>query len=482
MISEVLSEIPLQLLRNSGEDAIAPGFAELNELAKIDGISKRVVVVKEDNDILACAVCNIEERQHHGIHLKVYALFGYLVHDYCRIFCKSPEAMETLKETVRKDARQQGCDIIIWRNIPSELVPEGTLPIHTEIKIFSASQNEHGWSRFYRSKHVKYSLNRAKKVNGDYRVELIDGLVPEPLMKEFAKMHINRWGFAGFVSAFQTNSKRIAEYCTHPENKHFLRIMSGDEVIACHYGMRYGDTLLFHTPIINPKYLDLSPMKLILAETARYCENNGLNSIDFGHGDEAYKDGYCTLPRYTCQFLQTLTIKGKVAEQIGAIYESIFFEKIKHLKKIISSKTKRQKSQLLSRISLRDFSSNLSGEQDYFTFSNWGEFYDFNAKLGNPVFKWQFERFRQNKTVVFIAITKQNKIDASAWLRASKETSQSEDSAHCSMILFDIHYSSNLGLDSIFKYVAHLTGNSFNVAVSKNISKYIKSNDEYIIG
>lgn len=402
MISKVIDYIPDELItRTPQSEVIAPSFAELNELAKIDGIDKRVVTVyDESNTLAACAVCSIEDRRHHGIQLKVYSLFGYLVHDYCRIFCSSANAMRLLKKAIVKDAKKQGADIIIWSNIPSELIPDGTLPIHTEIKIFDANKSDLGWSRFYKSKHVKYSLNRARKINGDYHVDVIDGYVPDDLMERFAQMHISRWRFAGSVSPFSFNHKRKDEYRAHPANKHYLGIYAGEELIACHYGMRYGKSLLFHTPIINPKYLELSPMKLILAETARYCEANGLELIDFGHGDEAYKDGYCTLPRHTCNFERAISMKGYLALAMGKIQKHLNLDKLRN--------TKSPKKECST--SKYELTVNSNIPDDAPMLSSWTEFCDFCTKYNLPIYKWQYDNFRYKRMAIAV-ISDDKKVD-----------------------------------------------------------------------
>lgn len=437
MTSEILKEVPEFLMTNHFEgDSIAPSFIELNELSQVDNIDRRVIVVKDGEDIEACAICNIEKRKHHGLTVKVYALFGYLVHDYCRIFCQSVAAMEMLKEAAIKDAQKQGCDLIIWSNIPAELVPNGSLPIKSDIKLYTVNENQ-GWDRFYKSKHVKYLLNKVKKLDGEYQVSIIDGYVPDDLMNQFADFHIKRWRFAGSGSPFSTNSLRKSEYRCHPSNKHYLRILSGNELIACHYGMKYGDTLLFHTPIINPKYLNLSPMKLILAETAKYCEENGIRSIDFGHGDEAYKDGYCTLPRYTCNYERAISIKGMIAKALGRLPKD----------KIISSMHKMQK--LFSRHSNSIVSKRIkvNSKPDGTIFpviiDNWVDFCDFSNKHNLQLYKEDFDRFRLNKSIAFIGLIENDKYIASAWLSNVGDEASETKSCH---IVSNLYYTTDKDL------------------------------------
>lgn len=437
MISEILTAVPQALMTDSFEgDTIAPSFIELNELSQVDNIDRRVVVVRNREDIEACAICNIEQRKHHGLTVKVYALFGYLVHDYCRIFCKSKSAMEMLKKAAIRDARNHGCDLIVWSNIPAELVPDGSLPIKSDIKLFTINENQ-GWDRFFRSKHVKYLLNKVKKLDGEYHVSVIEGYVPDELMAQFADFHIKRWRFAGSGSPFAINKRRTSEYRCHSSNKHYLRILSGDELIACHYGMKYGDTLLFHTPIINPKYLNLSPMKLILAETAKYCEAKGIRSIDFGHGDEAYKDGYCTLPRYTCNYERAISIKGLVAKAIGKLPKYHVISSMHQMRRLFS----RHSSSIVSR-SIK-IKSKSNDTRVTVIIDNWVDFCDFSSEHNRQLYKEDFDRFRLNKSTSFIALIENNKCIASAWL--SKGGEETTETRICP-IVSDLYFETNESL------------------------------------
>lgn len=472
MTFEVLTEIPQSIIEFE-DDVIAPGFAELNELAKIDGIEKRVIVVREGDTINACAICYVENRRHHGLFLKVYALFGYLLHDYCRIMCKSTKAWEMLKHAATQDARQQGCDIIIWSNIPKELVPDETLPVHTDIKLYTATESEQGWGRFYKSKHVKYLLNKVKKINGNYKVEIINGFVPDYLMNDLAQRHIQRWRFAGSGSPFASNSHRIDEYRINPTNKHYLRIYAGDELIACHYGMKYGDTLLFHTPIINPKYLELSPMKLILAETAKYCEANGITSIDFGHGDEAYKDGYCTLPRLTCNYNKTLTAKGLIAQSIGRtnLKDSIFFNKpLKIINQIKSSFRKNKVREYY----IHRTTQNYFDSSNAIIINNWQEFCDISERLKVDIYKWQFNRFHKEKSM-YIGFIEDNQCKANSWIQIRENTKDNTPNSTSMFYLSDVWYSSDHALKTMIDKALSISNNTIIVLGDKRLHNSLTS-------
>lgn len=454
MTAEVLNKIPIELIRHTPqEDIIAPSFVELSDLARVDGIEQRVLVIKNGERIAACALCCVEQRRHHGMILAIYGLFGYLLHDYSRIFAESEEALSMLMDLAVRDAKKQNCDLIYWTNIPEEFAPGGNgLIPKTEIKIFSALEQEDGWKSLYDRKSVKQSRRMAARA-GEYKVEIIDGLVPNDIMQQMGQFHIERWKFAGSGSPFKSNPKRKDEYITHPKNKHYLRIMVGNDVLASHYGMKYGKTLLLHTPIINPKYLKESPMRLLIAETAKYCEENGLEAIDFGHGDEAYKDGYCTLPRHTYSFVRPLSIKGQLAEWIGKSDKCGLKEKLSRL-----MNTARQDAKpTYKRFVYQSKNDTIISDSRLNIITTWWEFYDFCRHRKYPMDMECYKRFLHDKSTMFFAIADESNIYAACWSTKESEIYNVRE-ATC---IYDFNVADNVDMQSDIKALISACKNEF---------------------
>lgn len=430
MTTEILNCIPQELIEHTPQaDVIAPSFAELSDLAKVDNVTLRVLVVKDDARVVACAVCYIECRRYHRLTLSIYELFGYLLHDYSRIYAESEAALKELLKLAERDAKNLKCDLIYWDNIPKELVCSDELQQKSEIKIFSSKEAEDGWKELYNRKSVKRFRNKANRV-APYRVDVIDGCVPNVLMEQLSKLHIERWRFAGASSPFESNLNRIEEYTTYAENKHYLRIFLGDEILACHYGMKYGSTLLWHTPVINPKYLALSPLRLLLGETAKYCEEKGLEAIDFGLGDEAYKNGYCTLPRVICRYEKTFTIKAEIANVIGALSSN---ENIAKFANKAINIFRDFKKWIHRGAIVKYLSSSVTGghaEDDrFYCISTWSEFYDFCLIRNYPIRAWQYDRFLHDDTIEFLAYADDKTIFCSGWASSKSPFSIGENNS-----------------------------------------------------
>lgn len=418
MKSKILNYIPEQLLNTQfGMDIVTPSFRELDKLATIDGVEKRVVTIFDDqNDIAGCAVCFIEQRQYHGLKQKIYSLFGYHLHDYNGIYCKDSLVITPLVNAAIDDAKRNNCDLLVWENIPKECAhySNSGLPVISEMKLFSSVDAPNGWSDLYNRRSVKRFTNKAKRL-GNYHVEIIDGEVSPDLMNELKHFHILRWKFAGSSSPFSSNINRIQEYTAVTSNKHYLRVLINDEILACHYGMRYGKTLLWHTPVINPKFLDVSPLRILLAETAKYCENERLEFLDFGLGDEEYKDGYVNKPRYTYHFRKALTVKGHLSLILSKLNKNVIFA-IKSKFKTILHKLRRY----TVTPTLVFYESNLNGwtEQPsdlFHSISTWHDFYDFAISHNFQPLNWHYNRFIQDSTTTFIAIADQSNILSYGW-------------------------------------------------------------------
>ena len=84
--------------------------------------------------------------------------------------------------------------------------------------------------------------------------------------------------------------------------------------------------LLFHTPVINKKFMKYSPMRVLISETARYCNDNNFKLFDFGLGHEAYKDRFANDNRLIYTFYYGINFISKIKLFIS-LKALIFFNK-----------------------------------------------------------------------------------------------------------------------------------------------------------
>lgn len=295
-----------------GHNSPSPSLDELVDLAAVCEETLRVVKIHAGVDLVGLAVCYVEKARVHGIPVKAYRLFGYKLHDYNRIYALNGDVLRRLLEAMRHDAKACGADVVCLENLlPPAAADEltrysGTLI--TQLRVFDSTLDQHGWDGIAGRKSVKRHFNRVAALSG-YKVESLVGELKQHDIEMIADLHVERWHFEHAASAF-TDTRRIQEYLCHTQNKVLTLISLGNEILCCHYGMIYGQTLLWHTPLINVKYLDLSPLEVLLAETASFCHQRGLTCLDLGLGDEAYKGRFANASRTVYDVLIPVSLRG----------------------------------------------------------------------------------------------------------------------------------------------------------------------------
>lgn len=167
-----------------------------------------------------------------------------------------------------------------------------------------------GWDALARKESLRRHRNRARKVL-DYCVEHLHGPLPETLGATIAALHRERWAFDGVVSPF-ADPRRVASYAAVSDRLLTTVLRDGDSVLAAHVGMRFGGTLIWHTPVINLRYLACSPLEILLLETVEECARLGVKVLDYGLGDEAYKDRFSNASRPVADLFLPASVRGWV--------------------------------------------------------------------------------------------------------------------------------------------------------------------------
>lgn len=396
---------------------MTPTFDELISLAAIEGVSLRDIKVFNGGDIVARALAHVVTRRHHGIRVKVYELYSGRLHDYVRVFAKDEVSLNKLVALLVEDARCQHCDVVVIESaIVAPYNGKGRLQEQRELKVFDSTQSKDGWATIYNKKSCKRFVKDACRV-GDYKVCVSFGELSFSLMEELRRLHSRRWTFAGSSSAFDGMPYRVAQYMNFPSNKVYMRIMLGSDILACHYGMVYGDSLLWHTPVINPKYLRLSPLRILLAETARWCEKNGIVKLDFGLGDEKYKDEYCTGWRTTMRCEYSLSIKGVASRFLGTVFgnkksKALICGSMNLFRLLRSTWNRLHEKWLFYRAPEK---STIIDDDMFVRIKSWEEFCDFTEERGFPIKEWQWMRFKTDKSASFVALADDRQIYTYGW-------------------------------------------------------------------
>ena len=291
-----------------------PTVNELQCLSVVLSAPLRIVKVRKNGVLVALAICSLQHAQVNGLHLFTYELFGTNLHDYVRLFVVDNESLIYLIKVLGKDAKRCKADAVYLKNV---LVPgldniflKNVFTIN-ETALFLADNDNFLWNSIISKKSLKRHWNKIRSLP-NFRVVHKESTITQKDVEELAALHRERWRFEELPSAFEKIG-RIDEYLSYVQNKVITYIFLDSEIVCMHYGMRYGNTLLWHTPIINIKYLDYSPIEILLTATAQFCQSNNIKTLDFGLGDESYKNRFVNAKRFSYEKLLPITPKGYFA-------------------------------------------------------------------------------------------------------------------------------------------------------------------------
>jgi CelD/BcsL family acetyltransferase involved in cellulose biosynthesis len=291
----------------------SPSLAELMAYHAVVGGELFLPQVRADGQARALAACTVADRQVHHMPMRVYEPLGHDLYDYPQVWARTSESLTALFGVMRDEARSAGADAILF---PTVVLPNGMEPPahtrHGETCLFDARREPSGWAWFVAKKSLRYQRNKIRKA---FRYEVVHKRGEEITPADIAalgRLHEERWAFDGIESKFSTDT-RAAEYLCYPANKILTTLTIDGEVLAMNFGMAFGETFLWHTVVVNVKYLDLSPLQVLLLETAEMCDAHGFQCLDFGVGDEPYKERFANARRTVYHIFQPLSARARLA-------------------------------------------------------------------------------------------------------------------------------------------------------------------------
>ncbi len=406
--------------REACEDEPCPSLRELRALAvATPGASVRVPAARDGDELVALAACVVEPRRISGFPVKAYVLWGRSIYDYGRLYYGSEAALAALLAEIRADARRQDADVIFFEDLlADECVPgplEGIVSRHTT-RVFTAEREENGWDAILSRKSLRRHRNKAMKLYR-YEVSHVRGDLTASSLEEMARLHRERWAFDGIESAFE-DPARCVQFACHPANKHLTTIREDGEILACHFGMAYGETMVWHTPVVNVKYLDVSPLEVLLWEVADYCSANGFAKLDFGIGDESYKQRFANAERVLHQVCLPVTPRGAAVLGVRRVVNPAdVLTRLKALKR----RAWRVKIALrgrVNRVDCYDRAPDLCGEisvesRDLLVAERYSDYVDVCRRYGAPLERGLAERYRDG--AFYVALHNGQEVVSSGW-------------------------------------------------------------------
>lgn len=242
-----------------------------------------------NNDVCYCgAIFSKNKRRIAGINYSCLFLYGYDFFDFNFIYIDSDYYTAYLSY-LKKFAQSQSINFINLENLYQNKRIESSFKLQEEICLLDSSIDD--FSYIYRKKSL---IRKRKKIvkQFDYQVKHFKGEeITDDLICQLVNLHKERWAFDGIKSSFYQEN-RLAFYTSCKSNKLLTILYLDNNVMAMHYGMILDKKLIFHTPVVNIKYYQYSPMSMLLLEIAIHCEENDLNELNLGLGSETYKNRF----------------------------------------------------------------------------------------------------------------------------------------------------------------------------------------------
>src|SRR3990172_7397413 len=267
-----------------------------------------------EEQTIGVAVFIQEKRSIRGLLLNTFSLLGHDYLDYNFFFCVNDHLDEFLKY-ISNDLKKYKFDAIVLENIAFFDTRKSTQ--QQTVDIFDASKEPtgEGFNAILKKRRLKKQYNKGTR-RFKYSCEHKTSSFSKEDVQALAHLHRERWNLDGVKSAFDDN-ERVDVYFAHHKNKVLTVMRDGNEIIAAHYGMILGESFLFHTPAINIKYLEFSPLQVLLFEIAAFCQKSNLSVLDFVFFDEDYKKRFSNASREVSYLLIPLSFKGAICRFIS---------------------------------------------------------------------------------------------------------------------------------------------------------------------
>lgn len=172
---------------------------------------------------------------------------------------------------------------LYWQKLPYSVCPR--VEAESPQALF---QYIHGF------RELRYRVNKLIKQEKAVFEVLTDGTELEKWAEEFCDTHVLRWANTPTPSHLQSREARqFLLNCLSAWNKDGLLVRFSVKVesrrVGFIVGLRQMQTMVHHSTTYHPDFKKSSPGKALIHFMAEWMHHNGMNILDFGDGNEAYK-------------------------------------------------------------------------------------------------------------------------------------------------------------------------------------------------
>jgi len=240
--------------------------------------------------------------------------------DYCDLI-SVPNRRAEFVAKVFSELRSAGLPAITLANLPADSATVLSLRFHTR---------EHGYRQFSRSayhcaqvrlglpadrealkrsldrkKALRYSLNSLGKKGPVTFLHLKSWSSIQPLLPDFAEMHLARFHATGRTSNLANPERRIflAYLAESLASEGWLKLSCmkvGDRVVAWNYGFQFAGSWFYYQPTFDHRLQQFSPGLCLLSRIIEEaCDSPEIDLVDLGLGAEEYKERFANTGRQT---------------------------------------------------------------------------------------------------------------------------------------------------------------------------------------
>mgnify|MGYP006077993405 CR=1 FL=1 len=432
-----------------------PSFNELINLAEIKKDKVVLFSIKVDKEIVAIALFSENKRQIVSIVYNSLHLYGFDFFDYNPFYVKEKFHNQFIK-LIKKYSKKNKLDLIILDNIFNNFNENYSFKDIQTVDVFDKNKSENGFNFIANKKSLK--RHKKKLINNfNYSVRHFRSYeITEKLLDQFSEFHIERWGFDNVQSSF-LSANRKKDFLNNIENKLLTIIMIDEEIFAMHFGMIYEDALIWHSPVLNIKFYEYSPIEVLLLETSIYCNKNNTIILDFGLGDEKYKMRFSNSNKDVFSYLIPLSsphlsklFLSSLLRDVG-LKEFISFSKKTYLyiKSIYNSLN-------IYKVDFKFFEKTNPHKKNilFHMFSEYSELVDFFRGVKTPIKRHHYNRLKSGNE--FYCLFQGNELVCSGW-STSKPVNISEVNKVLNVdgnnILYDFFTPSNFRNKGYYKCI-----------------------------
>jgi hypothetical protein len=266
-----------------------------------------------------------------GIKYTCLVSFLYEYFDYLPIYCVVD--FKQISIFILKYFQNDKLELIAIQNTFNEV--KGLRFKNTEeINIYDSSKED-----YFQLLNKKSIKRKFKELCKDFDFETFSIISTDISYNYYIniieEMHIERWAFNGVSSSFAVDKYRKTFY-DYKGSSRIINVVKNKingDIISIHFGFILQNSLLWHSPIINVKYYEYTPLEILLKTVLEYCESNKIFIFDLGLGSEEYKNRFTNSSKVIYSYYYPTTLLGKINfvvlfKNIDAIKKGISMIKI----------------------------------------------------------------------------------------------------------------------------------------------------------